>query len=578
MQMVSRNLPADEDAVLPPEELEHRELDSTEISRGTAKALALVFVAMLAAIPFSQTMVEWNKTHHVQALDLFVTPRGGNWRGLLARSRLHDFEDGLVSGSVLKKFFQPITQEWITRWGGFGNDKVVVGRGGWLYYQPGLAYVTGPDFLDRSFQQRVVKKAADAGNTPPTPDPMPALLQLNQDCIRFGIHLVLLPVPDKVMLQPFPLMPFGGRGVLRVPNNPGFERFARDLRARNVDVLNVTPEEIRPGEIRFLSQDTHWTPEFMDSVAAKAADHVRPFVASAGSRRRRSVGQTVRRVGDLVDLLRLSGSQDVYAPETVTIQEIAEAETGKPVEPSNDSPVLLLGDSFTNIFSRADMGWGQHAGFAEHLAFYLGSAVDVVAINGGGTSQVRAELSRLDMAERLGVKKVLLYEFAMRGLAGDDWPVVPMVTPKRQPQQPTAPQAAPSSSRHREVTQGHEAKAVGEKSGPANIPVVILGTVLMTSKVPEPGSAPYKDCLTFVKVKVDTVVSGSYRDTEVIAVFVAMLNNEWLPAARYAIGDRLALRLTPLNKAESNIRSMQRADDLNDLIHQPYYAVAENPR
>ena len=51
----------------------------------------------------------------------------------------------------------------------------------------------------------------------------------------------------------------------------------------------------------------------------------------------------------------------------MTIHEVQDAE-GAPFEPSERGTVLLLGDSFTNVFSLEPMGWGESAGLAPHLA------------------------------------------------------------------------------------------------------------------------------------------------------------------------------------------------------------------
>ena len=51
--------------------------------------------------------------------------------------------------------------------------------------------------------------------------------------------------------------------------------------------------------------------------------------------------------------------------------------TGAPFEPSDKGQVLLLGDSFTNVFSLEPMGWGTSAGLGAQLARALDRDVDV---------------------------------------------------------------------------------------------------------------------------------------------------------------------------------------------------------
>ena len=167
----------------------------------------------------------------------------------------------------MKSFFQPKLQVLITGVGGFGNDKGTLGRNGWLFYQPGLDYVTGVDFTDQRVLQGAAKKMVDKnGETDPHPDPRPAILQLNDTLRQAGIQLVPMPAPDKAMLQPRELTRRleSERAAL---NNPAYARFAEEMRSKGVDLFDCTPEAVRPGEVRFLEQDTHWTPQFMEQAA-----------------------------------------------------------------------------------------------------------------------------------------------------------------------------------------------------------------------------------------------------------------------------------------------------------------------
>ena len=584
--------------------IDHNELDATEISPRVAKLLSWSFVVLLASVPLSQTAFELWHGNHPQVLDVFQPlyegarmAAGGQWHEArkawlsgLERPNLRAYEQKVEAASIAKSLFQPRVQELLTAYGGFGNDKAIAGREGWLYYQPGWAYVVGQSVLDKSYLARQLKRMVDKGEeSNPEPDPRPALLGLNESCRKAGIHLLVLPIPDKVMLQPRELT----RGVnsyagTTIPNNSGYAALEAELKGKGVDVLDVWPSSVKPDETRYLQQDTHWTPEFMESVADVTAAHIGATAAigkQAAAGRFRVVDEAVSRVGDLVDMLKMTRTQKVYTPQTVRIRQIVDEHTGRPVQPDGESDVLLIGDSFTNIFSLPEMGWGQGAGFAEQLAYRLGRPLDVIALNGGGVWRARSELARPENAGRLGWKKFIIYEFAIRDLSGENWKVVPMVTPIRpvKPAAETTP-GAPISAPERTPGEGSAVKkTVHADAAPAIAaikpadagPLVVTGKIVKTSRVPAPGTAPYKDCLTFVMVQVEQVISGNYKAPELIAAFWAMKDNVWLPAASYAVGDRLKLTLIPLNKAEPQIRSMQRADDLDDYTHQPLFVTKE---
>ena len=122
-------------------------------------------------------------------------------RLFLAPQRLHSYEEDLERASLARRFFQPIVQARLSAWGGYGNDRCVIGRQGWLFYQPDVEYLIGPDLLDEG-QLQLRRKRLTGDVAEPQPDPRPAIFQLHQDCRNAGVHLVLVPVPDKAALQP----------------------------------------------------------------------------------------------------------------------------------------------------------------------------------------------------------------------------------------------------------------------------------------------------------------------------------------------------------------------------------------
>ena len=105
---------------------------------------------------------------------------------------------------------------------------------------------------------------------------------------------------------------------------------------------------------------------------------------------------------------------------------------GTPWEPDASADVLLLGDSFTNIFTLEGMGWGSAAGLAPQLALALGRPLDVIAQNDAGAFATRQALSRELHAgqDRLAGKRVVVWEFASRELSVGDWKPLEFARPK----------------------------------------------------------------------------------------------------------------------------------------------------
>jgi alginate O-acetyltransferase complex protein AlgJ len=555
---------------------------------------------MLFCVPISQALVELGHRQSPLVFDIFkpisaavVRAAAKDWRGarealatVVERQFPKTYEGEIEHASIARNFFQPRIQALITKSVRFGNDQTVLGRGGWLFYQPGVDYLTGPDIIDSRYLLLSMKKMVDKnGERQPQPDPRPAILQLNAECMRRGIRLVVVPIPEKAMLQPSELtgrMDFSGS--LAPPNNRGYARFAHELRAAGVDMFDVAPDTVRPGEVRYLAQDTHWTPGFMDTVAARIANHIAECTQwkPAAARPSYSLAAVpVSRVGDLVDMLKLPRDQQFYRPETVVVQQVLDRNSGQAWRPDPEAEILLLGDSFTNIYSLPAMGWGASAGLAEHISYRLRRSLDVIAVNGGGASGARMELSRVWNSERLVHKKVLVYEFAMRSLMNENWRLAqfppptasgPGSSPSVAPDVSAPPvsitsAATPPSNR---AAASHDA-TTADAAAPQQL--TIEGRVTKTSLVPKPGTAPYKDCLTFIRVHIEKTISGSYEKPDLIAVFRAMKDDRWLPAASYSVGDRLRLTVTPLRLADRQLQAMQRADDLDDYTLDPYFVV-----
>jgi alginate O-acetyltransferase complex protein AlgJ len=505
------------------------------------------FLALIFALPAVQLAFELVFERDIQALKVFTR--------LPTPENLGRFERDVSRRSLARQLVQPRLQLALSRYLGFGTADVLRGRDDWLFYRPGVEFLTGPGLLDGSRLSLRRQDLIEAGEVHPNPDPRPAILAFQEDCRGAGVHLVVVPVPDKAMLQPAELTSRSLTPVpVDVPANPDHPRLLEELRAAGVDVFDPTPPRLVPGDPpRFLHQDTHWTPQWMEAVARDLASHVESRVSLPRSTPTPFLIQETRvtRQGDLVDMLRLDPDQRLFRAQTVTIHRVLDRRTGAAWQPSEAADVLVLGDSFSNIYGSADLGWGDAAGFPAQLARFLSRPVDVITRNGSGATATRRELARRPAALR--GKRVVIWEFAVRELTLANWEVVRLPGP---PRDAGAGHPGPEASR---------------------TPLLIEGTVVATSRVPQPFTVPYKDCLTCVKLRVDKVLEGSYGDDSMIGAFWAMRDNVLLPAASYAAGRRLRLKAVPLREAPADLRSVRTADDLDDYSHQCYYIIEDNP-
>jgi alginate O-acetyltransferase complex protein AlgJ len=392
----------------------------TEITRGAALSMMAAFLLLIYAVPLSQALLERLDDEDSSLLPLFTRAP--------SKQNLHQFEHDLEQASFAKAFVQPRVQLWLSRFGRAGNQRALIGTDGFLYYSPGLTHLSGPSFLDPdaiAARERAAREAEQSAAV--RADPRPAILEFRRMLARRGIALVLFPVPDKTMLQPWQLHGArAGREPVPVVHNQGFHAFARWLHAQDVILFDPSPALLQQGEqARFLIQDTHWTPAWMAQVARALAETVRRAVSLPVLRTStplRASAKRVERVGDLVDMLKLPEDQHWFRPQAVTIQQVQDAD-GALWEPDRAGDVLLLGDSFTNVFSMDTMGWGESAGLGPQLALALGRAIDVIAQNDSGAYATRLALARELAAgeDRLAGKRVVIWEFASRELSVGDW-------------------------------------------------------------------------------------------------------------------------------------------------------------
>ena len=402
-----------------------RGIIATEVTRPAAWLLTLLFLTAIYALPLAQAYLEKHEGEDSSLAELFKrAPTADN---------LRQVEKGIEDASYAKAWVQPRAQLWLTRLGRVGNKRAVVGHDGWLYFTPGVLHVAGPGFLDHKTQQSRERDALDAGQEAIVADPLQAMAQFQRALAQRGARLVLLPMPDKAALEPGPLHGRPGPATLAA-QNVDYERFLEQVRRLGVAVFDARRSAPSQREKPlYLVQDTHYAPAFMELIARDLAK----FVGQLGALPPLSeapllqvVEQPASRVGDLVDMLKLPDEQQLFQAQAVLVHQVQDG-SGAEWEPDPAADVLLLGDSFTNIFSLEGMGWGSASGLAPHLALALHRPIDVIAQNDSGAFATRQTLSRELQAgqDRLAGKRVVIWEFAARELSVGDWKPMEFPTP-----------------------------------------------------------------------------------------------------------------------------------------------------
>ena len=427
-----------------------REVGRTAISAPLSWALVLLFLVTIASVGFLEPGLEGlhrNGSPEGEAAEetapglwrdfasgVVTSLRAGTSEGLITANRqlqvvMDEFEVRLEEESFLRRLVLPPLQGFLSSRLGVGNEQAYLGRADWLFYRPDVDYVTGRGFLDDDvLRARVLE--SDPWADPPRPDPMAALRELDAGLRSKGIHLLLLPTPVKPMLEP---ASFSGRFTRQSPplQNPSFDEFCRRLEEHGIDFLDVTGDLWRYGqsspEPLYLRTDTHWSPAAVELVAQSlsraliALDLTQQSEEGVFFQRQTEV----ENLGDIARMLTPTPGQADRWRQRVLSQRVVDA-SGRPWKSDPQAEVLLLGDSFSNIYSDSSLGWGVGSGLAEQLSFYLQSPVDKIALNAGGALAARRALRRhwAGSSGRLDSKRVVIYQFAVRELKQGDWSLV----------------------------------------------------------------------------------------------------------------------------------------------------------
>lgn len=420
-----------------------------------------------------------------------------------------------------------------------GNQRVFSGRDGWLYYRSDLdaVYGKGPFHAEPPSVAREKREH-------PWQAPVPLIKEFSRLLSDRGMRLILVPVPTKPMVcrEGLGLSPFTG-------TSPHWSEFIGSLGSFGIEVIDLFPlfASAPAGEECFLKQDTHWTPNMMEIVAKEVASRCRDSSSrsAAGSQELRKIER--ESYGDLVGMLDLGSTPEGFSPETVSLRQVTEAADQPP-----NSRVVVLGDSFVNIYEDPVLGFGLegetslHSGFSSHLSHYLGEKIHTIAINGGGATAVREAFVQLPEAQRTAAKVVvwvlssrdILLPEIPAGRAGIEW----------------RPVAFPDSGADkRDNSIGGETE--------------VVATLREVSPIEDPAQTPYSSAIYSA-----LFVEEGEKAVEHFVFLWAFRDRKLEATASLEPGRRYRLRLLPLSESPDASRAT-RIDDLFRVDLPPFFAV-----
>jgi hypothetical protein len=386
----------------------------------TPRTLVIVlFLAILAGPPLLQVVVEARSGEWPAVLRLFTQrPTPENLRA---------YEKELQNASATAHTLRPAMQSlqfFVLREAG---EKALVGPDGWLFYQPGVSYLT--------------QRAKPGDST--VQDAVAAVTRLRDDLAARGIRLLVMPAPNKESVYPDQL------ARCAVPPQQALSgetrSFLAQCEAAGVELVDLfalyRDARASSNALLYLEQDSHWSPAGMEMAAnAVATRIVERGWLSPGTISYDARPSPVQELGDIVRMIRSPQIEAHMRPQSIATSQVIRRETSALFTDDPSPEVLVLGDSFLRIYERDAPGG---AGFVAHLARALGRPVAGIINDGGASTLVRQELFR--RPRLLSRAKVVVWEFVERDirLGTEGWQIValPPFNADSQPVQRAVPHA-----------------------------------------------------------------------------------------------------------------------------------------
>ena len=417
-------------------------------ARSKEIVLVIGFLAMVATPGIIQTVVELRRGESVQALAVF--------RQRPTAKNLREYERELEDSSWVAQQLRPWMQFAQFRILKEAGDKALVGRDGWLFYQPGVRYLTE-------------RPAAPRPGEPPH-DPRAAIVDLRDQLAARGIPLLVMIAPNKESVYPQMLAKWSGSAAPgQVLMAAQTRQLLADLQAAGVEVVDLfevfraarqSPAAATTAPL-YLAQDTHWSPAGLELAAKATAEKI----LAAGWVQRGTVAYElkpapVRRLGDVIRMLQVPQIEQEFAPENISCRQVIRQDDRTPYrdDPNAGNPGsrrqlpadLRTGRAPVGRFPRAPgVRTGPAGGFhrQRRRGVHAGAA---------GPASAPA-IARRQEAGDLGVRRTR-HPLRHRGLAARAPAAMPSGT-----QQRTQQQISTDDPRHVEPAEGIERHEAGAR-------------------------------------------------------------------------------------------------------------------
>ena len=157
-------------------------------TRSKEIVLVIGFLAILVTPGIIQTVVELRRGETIQALTVF--------RRRPTAKNLREYERELEEASWVARQLRPWMQYAQFRFLQEAGDKALVGRDGWMFYKPGVRYLTERPAAPHPAPRRTIPRAA--------------ILDFRDQLAQRGIRLLVMIAPNKESIYPQMLSRWAG--------------------------------------------------------------------------------------------------------------------------------------------------------------------------------------------------------------------------------------------------------------------------------------------------------------------------------------------------------------------------------
>lgn len=304
------------------------------------------------------------------------------------------------------------------------DKSAVAGADGWLFLKDELVHISGGRFWGEDAAKVSRSKKVEFA------DPLPAIISYNKALADEEITLYLMPVPPKGLVYPDKLV----EGV--VPGDVDKERaiyleFYEQLTKSGVKVIDLLPQLVEKAaeENVYCKTDTHFSGSGLGLFVNEAAKAIKSeaWYEKIPKQEYTVKEQQVSISGDLSQMLGADGTEDI------SLSLVSSKQTGSQITSDEKSPVILMGDSHTLVFSAGGDLHAKGAGLFDHLSAELGFPLDLLGVRGSGVTPARIKLFQRAKKDPdyLEGKKALIWCFTAREFTGSGgWREIPVSAKK----------------------------------------------------------------------------------------------------------------------------------------------------